>query len=205
MISADALRRVLYSDIDKDEGVRSGLRYHTSYDGPLFQPMGFENPSAAQPRSMYRFSAYVLGCCTLGCLTMRARNKEKWWLGLFGATIMYFSALKGHKVDNGLVGHQLAFFSDAMLMIGSLARILVRSGSLRFNVGLLSMAGCLAWYDLGRFHLWSDYVAQLRREVSPERSLDLLDDYVPSDIDTEFMFFRQAKATKGATSTSPPR
>lgn len=196
MISADALRRVLYTDVAKDDGVRSGLRFHTAYDGPLLQSVAFENPAATQPRSMFRFSMYVLGTSAFGCLTMRARNKEKWWLGLFGVTVMYFSALKGHKVDNGLVGHQLAFFADAMLVIGCFARLLVRSGSPSFNLALLGVGSSLAWFDLGRFHLWSDYVAQLRREVSPERSLDLLDDYVPEDIDTEFMFFRPAK-TKG--------
>ena len=111
-------------------------------------------------------------------------------MGLFAITVVYFNAMKAHKVDNGLVGHQCAFFGDSALMIGSGCRMMVRSGSMRRNGVIFAVAAGLLWYDIGRFHLWADYVAQLRRELSPERSFNLLQEYVPQDVEREFLFFR---------------
>lgn len=189
---ADALRKILYAEVDKDEGVRTGLRYQSAYDGPLMNSFAFESPSAVRPSSAFRFSSVVLAACTLGCITMKSRNKEKWWLGLFAVTGMHFTSFKSHKVDNGIVGHQCAFFADGMLAIGCLARLLVRSGVARRNAQLLGVSLALMWYDIGRFHMWTDYVAQLRLVVSPERSVDLLSDYVPNDVEAEFIFIRNA-------------
>jgi hypothetical protein len=203
MLSSDAIRKILYFDDAQTastgpssaltrDGSKTGLRYSTCYDGPILSSVGFETSSAIQPRSAYGYSAAILATTTLGCLTMRARNKEKWWVGLFGVNLVYFSALKAHKVENGLVGHQCGFFGDALLIIGVVARIMVRSGSMKHNASLLCASSAMLWYDLGRFHLWSDYVAQLRRDVTPERSFDLLAEFTPQDLAVEFLNFRRA-------------
>jgi hypothetical protein len=200
MLGSDALRKILYLEdptrsnalTSSDSAGKIALRYATCYDGPVLGSVGFETASAIQPRSMYMQSWLVMGASTFCCLSMRARNKEKWWLGLFAVNMVFFNAVKAHKVSNGVVGHQSGFIGDVMLMIGFLGRIMARSGSFRSNVAWLTFSGCMAWYDLGRFHLWMDYLANLRREVTPERSYDLFAEFSPKDIPLEFLSFRKA-------------
>lgn len=200
MLGSDAIRKILYLEdptraaglTSSDEAGKVGLRYATCYDGPILGTVGFETASAIQPRSMYFQSWLVMGATTFACLSMRARNKEKWWLGLFCVNMVYFNAVKGHKVGNGVVGHQSGVIGDGLLMLGFLARMMVRSGRLRSNLMWFALSSALAWYDLGRFHLWLDYVAQLRKEVAPQQSYDLLAEFSPKDIPLEFLLYRKA-------------
>lgn len=193
MISSDAIRKILYLDAT-DEPARSskaGHQYSCTYDGPLMGCASFEVNSSVIPRSKMRASGVFLGTCTLGLLSMRSRHKEKWWSGLFFVTVLSYFALKAHKVENGLLGHQIGFYSSCMLMIGSGARMAIRSGSRSTMAPLHLVSWALLWYEVGRFHLWMDYMVQFKRDAHEGRgTFNLLSEFVSQDIETEYLPFR---------------
>jgi hypothetical protein len=186
MIGADALRKLLYREEEEGDLSRRGYHYASVYDG-LVSSAVVEKPAAALPRSGYRFSAVCLATTFVGCLTMKARNKEKWWVGLFFIMGGYYNALKAHKQGNGLVGHQSSFWTSLAGLLGLGARLSMGGGAGRANRVFLTAFGAVALYDLGRFHMWQEHVSEVRAIVTPERSYDLLHEYVPSSVETEFV------------------
>ncbi|KEG13743.1 hypothetical protein DQ04_00811030 [Trypanosoma grayi] len=193
MSGSQALRRLLYIDTEEGSVARRGYHYEGTYE-PLLRSTTLEQPAAVLPRSGFRLSCACLAGCLLGCLTMKARNMERWWLGLFFMCGMYYNAVKAHKVNNGLVGHQSGFFAAGMGVLGCGSRLVVRAGSRRNNVRLLSLFSALMWYEVGRYHLWAEHVSEFRREVTPERTYNLLTEYVPQGIDTVFLPYRSVSS-----------
>lgn len=124
---------------------------------------------------------------------MRGRNKEKWWFGLLAMSGLYYLALKAHKVGNGLAGHQSGFYAAAVGLVGCSCRLAVHSGSRRVNALLVPVFMMMMWYEIGRYHLWSEHVVEFRRAESPERYHSLLEDYVPQSVDVEFLPYREVK------------
>jgi hypothetical protein len=188
MIGADALRKLLYREEEEGDLSRRGYHYTQIYDGLLTSAV-VEKPAAAAPRSGYKFSLLCLSTTFVGCLTMKARNKEKWWVGLFFIMGGYYNALKAHKQGNGLVGHQSSFWTSAAGCLGLTARLAMGGGRAggKMNGLFVLMFGATAAYDLGRFHMWQEHVSEVRAVVMPERSYDLLQEYVPSGVETEFV------------------
>lgn len=184
-----ALRKVLFGDGDGEDVGRRGHHFAGSYESLLCSAVVLQ-PAAVLPKSGLNISCACLFASLVGCLTMKVRNKEKWWLGMFGITAVYYNSVKAHKVNNGLVGHQCGFFASGMGCIGCVARLMVRSGTVRQNSFLLAIFGSLMWYEIGCFHLWSEHVTEFRREVTPERSYDLLGEYVPQSLEIEFLPYR---------------
>lgn len=194
---ADALRKLIYLDHDFTDLEKGAVHYNTSYDGPLLNSVSFEHPHSVRPPSGTQCSSYVLAATVLGSITMRARHKEKWWLGLMLIGVVQYTSMKAHKVNNGLVGHQTGFFAAAMLGLGSLARLVVRSGTPRWNLGMLATSAALAWYEVGRFHMWTEHVAWFRMHHNPHEAFDLLQEYVPQDIETAFVLMPSNATTSG--------
>ncbi|CAD2218666.1 hypothetical protein AGDE_01363 [Angomonas deanei] len=189
MSGASALRKLLFAQDEEGEVNRRGYHFSGTYEENLFS-CRLDHPGVVQPRSALSVTSTCLAACFVGCLTMKTRNKEKWWFGLFLLCGVYYNALKAHKVGNGLVGHQGGFFAAGMGAIGCACRVLVRSGSRRNNLLLFSVFTSLMWYEVGRFHLWSEHVSEYKREVFPERSHDLLSEYVPDTMVVEFLPYR---------------
>ncbi|KAK7200216.1 hypothetical protein NESM_000073000 [Novymonas esmeraldas] len=189
MSGSFALRKLLFDRGDQEDVNRRGFHYAGAY-APLLHPVAVLQPAAVLPRSGLPFACVCLFSSLAMCFTMKARNKEKWWLGMFAICAVYYSSVKAHKVDNGLVGHQSGFFAAGMGTIGCTARLMVRSGSPRRNVGGLALCTALLWYEMGRYHLWSEHVTEFRRDVTPERSYNLLDEFVPPSLEVEFLPYR---------------
>ncbi|KAH9598700.1 hypothetical protein LSM04_000189 [Trypanosoma melophagium] len=193
MSGSQALRRLLFLDVEDGSVARRGYHFSGTYE-PLLYSTTLEQPAAVNPRSAFRFSSCCLLSCFLGCLTMKSRNMERWWLGLFFMGGMYYNAMKAHKVNNGLVGHQSGFFAAGMGVLGCSARLMVRAGGVRNNSLLLLLFSALMWYEVGRYHLWAEHVSEFRREVVPGRTCNLLTEYVPQDIETEFLPYRSVSS-----------
>ena len=186
MIGADALRKLLYREEEEGDLSRRGYHYACAYDG-LLSTAVVERPAAAAPRSGYPFSTAALGATFVGCLMMKARNKEKWWFGLFCIMGGYYNAMKSHKAGNGLVGHQGSFWTSVAGLLGLGLRTMVGGGNRGVNLSFLLLFGGTAVYDLGRFHMWMEHLSEFRAVVTPQRSLDLLREYVPTNVETEFV------------------
>ncbi|CCW59763.1 unnamed protein product [Phytomonas sp. EM1] len=189
MSGSFALRKLLYANIQDEDVAKRGYHFSGSYE-PLLGSVCIFQPSAVVPDSGLTVASLCFGACSLGCLTMKTRNKEKWWFGLFLLAAFYFNSVKAHKVNNGLVGHQCGFFASALGTIGCVGRLLIRSGSPRMNKGLLALFTGLMWYEIGRYHLWADHVTEFKRDITPERYHNLLSEYVPQDVAIEFMPYR---------------
>lgn len=190
MSGSSALRKILYIDSTHNNVYYKG--YHSSgcHDDLLYTAR-FAQSSSVTPRSSYRLSCACLASCLLGCITMRKRSCEKWVFGLLYISSIYFVAMKAHQVDNGILGHQASFLASSMGIIGFACRISIGSGSRYWNSVFALMFSGLCWYDMGRFNIWSDHASQLRSVVSPERSYDLLQDYVPKSVDIDFLPYRK--------------
>ncbi|KPI87732.1 hypothetical protein ABL78_3205 [Leptomonas seymouri] len=184
-----ALRKLLFDDEEEQNVNRRGYHYAGTY-APLLCSVAVVQPAAVLPKSGLPLASFCLLSTFVSCLTMRVRNKEKWWMGMFGICTAYYSSVKAHKVNNGLVGHQSGFFAAGMGAIGCVARLMVKSGSFKWNVGCLGAFSALLWYEVGRYHLWTEHVTEFRREVTPERSYDLLGEYVPQSLEIEFLPYR---------------
>lgn len=189
MSGSFALRKLLF-DIDDEEDVnRRGYHYAGAY-APLLHSVAVLQPAAVLPKSGLPFACLCLFSSFATCLTMKVRNKERWWMGVFAICAVYYNGVKAHKVNNGLVGHQSGFFAAGMGAIGCVARLMAKCGSARMNVGCLGLFTALMWYEIGRYHLWAEHVTEFRRDVTPERSYDLLGDYVPQSVEVEFLPYR---------------
>jgi hypothetical protein len=190
MSGSFALRKLLFDDEEEAHSVnRRGYHYAGAY-APLLSSVAVVQPAAVLPKSGLPLACLCLFSTFVGCLTMRVRNKEKWWLGMFSICTVYYSSVKAHKVNNGLVGHQSGFFAAGMGVIGCVARLMVKSGSFKWNVGCLTLFSSLLWYEIGRYHLWTEHVTEFRRAVTPERSYNLLGEYVPQALEVEFLPYR---------------
>nr|CCC89758.1 conserved hypothetical protein [Trypanosoma congolense IL3000] len=189
MSGSQALRRILYAEAEEGSVACRGYHQEGTYSA-LLSSVTVEQPAAVQPRSGLRLASTCLAGCFLGCLTMRARNMERWWFGLFFMGGLYYNAVKAHKVGNGLVGHQSGFFAAGLGVIGCGGRLLVHAGSPKMNKILILIFSSLMWYEVGRYHLWSEHVSELRKEVAPTRTYNLLSEYVPKHIDADFLPYR---------------
>lgn len=189
MSGSFALRRLLFADNEEGEYYHRGYHYRSAYE-PLMLSTWIERPAQIPPTSRYNFSIACLLTTLSACSLMKKRNKEKWWFGLFMLTGIYYCGVKAHKVDNGLVGHQCGFFAAGLGTIGSTARLVLRSGPKKQNLSLLATFSTLMWYELGRFHFWSEHVIELRRLVTPQRSYNLLSDYIDPSCPVEFLPYR---------------
>ncbi|KAG5473931.1 hypothetical protein LSCM1_04567 [Leishmania martiniquensis] len=187
-----ALRKLLFDGGDQEDVNRRGYHYAGAY-APLLHPVAVLQPAAVLPKSGLPFAFLCLFSSFSTCLTMRVRNKEKWWMGMFAICVVYYSSVKAHRVDNGLVGHQSGFFAAGMGAVGCVARLMAKSGSIRKNLGALGLFSGLLWYEIGRFHLWMEHVTEFRRRVTPERSYDLLGEYVPQSLEAAFLPYRDAR------------
>ncbi|EPY32396.1 hypothetical protein STCU_02832 [Strigomonas culicis] len=191
MSGSFALRKLLFADSEDGDVARRGYHFSGSYEPLMYTGSRLDHPSVIAPKSGFRITSLCLGTCLLGCLLMKRRNKEKWWFGLFFICGMYYNALKAQKVGNGLVGHQAGFFAAGMGAVGSGCRLVLRSGSRRANSTALAVFMSLMWYEIGRYHLWSEHANEFRREVTPERSFELLSEFVPEHIEVEFIPYRE--------------
>ncbi|CCW67259.1 unnamed protein product [Phytomonas sp. Hart1] len=189
MSASFALRKLLYANIQDEDVTKRGYHYTGSYE-PLLGSICIFQPSAVAPRSGLTLASLCFGACTLGCLTMKTRNNEKWWFGLFLLATFYYNSVKAHKVNNGLVGHQCGFLASALGTIGCACRLVVHSGSSRTNRRLLAIFIGLMWYEIGRYHLWAEHVTEFKRDITPERYHNLLTEYVPQNIEVEFLPYR---------------
>ncbi|KAG5499432.1 hypothetical protein JKF63_07995 [Porcisia hertigi] len=189
MSGSFALRKLLFDRGDEEDVNRRGYHYAGAY-APLLYPVAVLQPAAVLPKSGLPFACLCLATSFAKCLTMKVRNKEKWWMGMFAICTVYYSSVKAHKVGNGLVGHQSGFFAAGMGAIGCVARLMARSGTVRRNLRGLGLFAALLWYELGRYHLWAEHVTEFRRDVTPERSYDLLGEYVPQSLEVEFLPYR---------------
>lgn len=189
MSGSFALRKLLFDNEEEEHVNRRGYHFSGAY-APLLSSVVVVQPAAVLPKSGLPLASLCLFSSFMSCLTMKVRNKERWWMGMFAICTVYYSSVKAHKVDNGLVGHQSGFFAAGMGVIGCTARLMVRSGSLKWNVGCLGLFTSLMWYEIGRYHLWTEHVTEFRREVTPERSYDLLGEYVPQSLEVEFLPYR---------------
>ncbi|ESL09481.1 hypothetical protein TRSC58_02796 [Trypanosoma rangeli SC58] len=189
MAGSQALRRLLYVDAEDGAVARRGYHFSGTYE-PLLYSALLEQPAGLQPHSGFRVACACLFGCFVGCLTMKARNMERWWLGLFFMCGMYYNAVKAHKVNNGLVGHQSGFFAAGMGVLGCGCRLVVHAGSAKTNRRLLLLFGTLMWYEVGRYHLWAEHVSEFRHELTPERTYNLLAEFVPQETATEFLPYR---------------
>ena len=193
MFSADSLRKTLYSPDAIDETNRRGYHHSTAYDAVCHSVI-VDRPAAVMPKSGYKLSLGCLIGTSAALFGMKIRNHEKWWFGLMGISALYFVSVKSHRVDNGLLGHQSAFYAATLLLVGSLTRLIRHAGSPRHNYTLLATSASLMWYEIGRFRLWSDHASELRNEISPTHSYDLMNDFVPSDLDPSTLQFRSVHA-----------
>lgn len=189
MSSSPALRKLLFADREIGEQEHRGYHYLGSYE-VLLHSAWIEQPASVTPRSGLKLASLCLFSSFMSCFFMKRRNKEKWWFGLFLITGVYYSSVKAHKVNNGLVGHQSGFFAAGMGVIGSTARIVLKSGRRIANLSLLAMFSTMMWYEIGRFHLWSEHVVEFRRLSTPQRSYDLLSEYVSPNFNIEFLPYR---------------
>lgn len=193
MSGSSALRKLLFADAEETSISRRGYHCSGSYD-PLLNTVAIAQPATIAPKSGFRFACACLASCVVGCLTMKSRNREKWWFGLFLISGVYYNSVKAHKVGNGLVGHQSGFFAAGMGVLGCTARLMARSGSAKWNRRLLLTFTALAWYEVGRYHMWAAHTTEFRREVSPERYYNLLSEYVPQELQVEFLAYRDVTA-----------
>lgn len=189
MSGSFALRKLLYAESEAGEYRFRGYHNLGAYDA-LLHSAWVEQPAAVQPRSRYRFASLCLVSSFLTCFFMKKRNKEKWWLGTFLITCVYYSSVKAHKVNNGLVGHQSGFFAAGMGVIGFGSRLILNSGTRKINVSGMLLFLAMMWYELGRFHLWSEYVTEFRRITAPQRSFNLLDEYIDPTCKVELLPYR---------------
>lgn len=184
-----ALRKLLFANTEEADTARRGYHYSGSYE-PLLATVVLSQPAAVTPKSGFRVACVCLGSCLVACVTMKRRHHEKWWLGVFVLSGFYYNAVKAHKVENGLVGHQSGFFAAAMGALGCGARLAVRAGSVKATTRQLSLFIALMWYEVGRYHVWEAHATEFKREVSPERYYNLLSEYVPQGIEVEFLPYR---------------
>ncbi|AIO00227.1 hypothetical protein LPMP_292800 [Leishmania panamensis] len=189
MSGSFALRKLLFDRGDEEDVNRRGYHYAGAY-APLLHPVAVLQPASVLPKSGLWFASLCLFSSFMTCLTMKVRNREKWWMGMFAISVVYYNSIKAHKVGNGLLGHQSGFFAAGMGTIGCTARLMAKSGSARQNVGGLSLFVALLWYEIGRYHLWAEHVTEFRRDVTPQRSYDLLGEYVPPTYEVEFLPYR---------------
>lgn len=189
MSGSSALRKLLFAERDLGEQEHRGYHYLGSYEA-LLHSAWIEQPASVSPRSGFTLASFCLFSSFMSCFFMKRRNKEKWWFGLFLITGVYYSSVKAHKVNNGLVGHQSGFFAAGMGAIGSTARLVLKSGHRNANLSLLALFSSMMWYELGRFHLWSEHVVEFRRMSTPQRSYDLLNEYVSPSLHIEFLPYR---------------
>lgn len=190
MSGSFALRKLLFDQGDQEDVNRRGYHFAGAY-APLLHPVAVLQPAAVLPRSGLPLACGCLFAAFTTCLTMKARHKEKWWMGMFAICTIYYGSVKAHKVDNGVLGHQSGFFAAGLGVVGCSARLMVRSGSACRNAAGLALFAALMWYELGRYHLWSEYMTEFRREIAPERSFDLLGEYVPQSLEVEFLPYRR--------------
>jgi len=190
MWGASALRRLLFAEVEEG-AVDQRRRYHfsTTYDG-LLSNILVDHRAGAVPDASAKQALLCSTVSAFGCITMRARNKERWWFALLVYCAGYFGAAKAHQSGNGLFGHQIGFWLSFGGCLGSIARVLNRYGTKRGNLGLLSLFGLLMWYEYGRYHLWEEHCGELKREVKPERTYDLFAEFCPIDIDIPLVRLR---------------
>lgn len=190
MSGSFALRQLLYAEKELGEDNYRGYHFFGIYETLLYSA-GIQHPASVTPRTAYRFSSLCLFTSFASCLLMRKSNKEKWWLGLFLMSGLYFCSMKAHKVGNGLVGHQSGFFAAGLGTIGVLSRIVLRAGKPATNAKLLTLFSFLLWYELGRFHLWSNHAGEFRQLVAPQPSADLFSEYISPSCQVEFLPYRK--------------
>lgn len=190
MSGSFALRHLLYAEKQLGEQKYRGYHFFGIYE-PLLYSAGMDNTASVIPRTAYRFSSLCLFSTVASCFFVRKSSKEKLWIGLFLMAGLYFCSMKAHKVDNGLVGHQSSFFAAGLGTIGVLSRMIMRSGTFRGNANLLCLFSFLLWYELGRFHLWSEHAGEFRQLVAPQFSSDLFSEYISPSCKVEFLPYRK--------------
>lgn len=191
MSGSSALRKILFAEKEVGEQPFRGHQ-NVGVCEPLMWSAVVQDPSAVLPRSGYRLSTFCFGTSFLSLFLSKGR-KEKWWFGVFLITSVYYHALKAHKVDNGLVGHQSGFYAAGMGMILTTGRLVLRSGQRATNAKLFLLCSAAMWYELGRFHMWSEYAVAYRKWMSPQRSYNLMGEYFSPSCEVEFLPYRQLK------------
>ncbi|KAG8343164.1 hypothetical protein ERJ75_001609400 [Trypanosoma vivax] len=189
MANSHALCRLLYREREDGSVARRGYHYSGSYDSLLSSAI-LDQPAAVQPRSGFRLSCACFGGCVLSCIFMKTQSSMRLWFTFFLMSGMYFGALKAHKVGNGLAGHQCGFFAAGLGTLSCVARLLTHTGRVRTNIRLFLTFVSLMWYEVGRYHLWSEHASEFRRNVTPQQTYNLLTEYVPPDIEADFLPYR---------------
>lgn len=191
MSGAFALRKLLFADTEVGHTVVPGYHFSGTYS-TLLSSAVLPHPAAVPPKNGLPLASVCFGSSLLASLTMKPYRRERWWAGGLFLSIVYYNSVKAHKVGNGVVGHQCGFLAASAGVIGCTARMMSGVGSTKKNAGLIAMFLGLAWYEVGRFHLWCDYLTEFRREAAPQRYQDLLGAYVPQDVEVDFLPFRDA-------------
>lgn len=190
MSGSFALQKLLYAEKELGEHEHRGYHFSGIYE-PLLHSAQIDHPGSVTPRSSYRFSSLCLFSSFTASFLMKKSRKEKWWLGLFLMSGLYYCSVKAHKVHNGLVGHQSGFFAAGLGTIGVFSRLIIKSGTFKTNFGLLCFFSTLLWYELGRFHLWSEHASQFRQIISPSQSSDLFGEYFSPSVQVAFLPYRK--------------
>lgn len=196
MIGSPALLKLLHYEAEEgDLEQKRSYHYSSHYDhiGGGLQSCTMEHTSAVPPPNATWVAALGCGFCTMACLLSRRRHQEHWWVGGLGLGVGYYAALKSHKVGNGPQGHSGSLWCAVFGFLGMTMRLACHSGTFAFNLGCLGLSAYSIWFELGRFHWWSEWVTQHQRRIRPNRNAideSVWAEYVPSHAETEFHRFK---------------
>lgn len=193
MLGTSALKKLFFAEQEGDTlYLKRG--YHSSTHWDQFPNSAFlEYSSAVMPPNAFKISTMCMSACFLSCLLSRGRHSEKWWLCGLALGVGYYSAVKCHKVGNGCEGHTASMWCDVAGMIGFMARLIAKNGNRNFNAACLLAFSGLAWYDLGRFHMWSAWLGEYKKERTTGHLRNIWTEYTPSSAEPELLPFRSVQ------------
>jgi hypothetical protein len=162
-----------------------------------------EFPAAVPPPPGTWMHGVASASCYAACLLSRNRHSEKWWVGGVILGMLYFSTFKFHYHGNSAQAHAAGFWIGSVGLLGTGARIVCGSGSLFINTYSTLGFMALLYTDWGRCHMWTNYIAQFKREhyhAGRVISGSLLHEYLPTDRqgDIEFSYFTRPKEFEGS-------
>lgn len=203
MLGSAALRKLLSYDAEGDLHLKRPYHYSTHYEhiGGGLTSCSLEYPSVMEPPNGLWVSVAAMGFCLASCILSRKRHQEAWWMGGLGLSIGYYGAMKSHKVGNGPQGHLGSLWTSLFALLGMAMRagIAVQSKAriTPFTKICIGIAMADIWFELGRFHMWSDWVFQFKRRRDGRGVMeDVWAEYVPAHADTTFHHFTPLQAAK---------
>lgn len=192
LLGSSALRKYLFGEYGDDPTTNGGYAYKTSMDHLALQGPVVQRPHSIKPYISMHVPAVLMFATAGTCMFRRTRSQEKWMLCNLTLAVAFYVSMKCHKVGNGYFGHQSAFWGCFAGAGISLVRAVIGSGNPRTNLMSCAAFTCMAWFEIGRFHVWGAHIMTLQK-VNKGQSVSVASiwqPYIPQDIDPELIMFR---------------